>query len=96
MGVGIGVDLLSRFRRWLTGDVDDDLAVASDLDLRNLKTCRLDRSDRATDFNRLELPITAAHGCVSTSNDLSEFAPRRMPARFPRLSKDFSSAFHKR
>ena len=59
--LGIGNHLL-RYRRWLTGDVDDDLAVTSDLDLRNLKARRLDGFDRAADFNGFELPIAAAHG----------------------------------
>jgi hypothetical protein len=44
-------------------DIDRDLA-APDLDLRNLKACRLDGFDRATDFRRLELPEPCAHGCT--------------------------------
>ena len=84
MGVGIGNHLL-RHRRWLTGDVDDDLAAATDLDLRNLKASRLDGFDRATDFNGLELPITAAHGRDSTSNDLKRIS-------LPAVASPFSSA----
>jgi hypothetical protein len=36
MGVGIGGDHLLDRRRWLTDDVDDDLAGSANLDLRNL------------------------------------------------------------